>query len=144
MRFSRLLQAGGHHGGKFVYPSSVKDWGPVPSYFHIKERFANPVEMSWSFSPYLPPRNNKFLVYGFGDIGPWLLGSFALSAAVWSWNFYYLRAGSHPHSAEWLAEAERIGNVVERVNGPPVFLNPMRNRIPGYITGPEDLKSKDD
>ena len=29
----------------------------------------------------------------------------------------------------------------QRMNAPPVFLNPFRNRIPGNITGPEDLKT---
>jgi hypothetical protein len=29
----------------------------------------------------------------------------------------------------------------QRVNGPPVFRNPFRHRIPGNIVGPEDLKA---
>ena len=32
----------------------------------------------------------------------------------------------------------------QRVNGSPVFLNPFRNRIPGNITGPEDLLEKEE
>jgi hypothetical protein len=39
----------------------------------------------------------------------------------------------------FIAEAKRIGNVAQRVNGPPVFLNPFSNRIPGGVRGPEDL-----
>jgi hypothetical protein len=40
---------------------------------------------------------------------------------------------------EWVAAAERIGPVSQRTEAPPAFLNPIRNRIPGTIVGPDDL-----
>jgi hypothetical protein len=40
---------------------------------------------------------------------------------------------------EFQDAARKIGPVAERTNAPPVFLNPMSNRIPGYIRGPDDL-----
>lgn len=40
---------------------------------------------------------------------------------------------------EFLAEAERIGPITQRVHAPPVFRNPFTHNIPGYISGPEDL-----
>ena len=36
--------------------------------------------------------------------------------------------------------AERIGPVSERTAAPPVWRNPLRDRIPGAITGPDDLR----
>ncbi|KAL6747782.1 cytochrome c oxidase subunit [Haematococcus lacustris] len=43
---------------------------------------------------------------------------------------------------EFVAEAKRIGNVAQRVNAPPVFLNPFTHRIPGNMSGPEDVKKE--
>ncbi|MEW5306803.1 MAG: hypothetical protein WDW36_009241 [Sanguina aurantia] len=40
---------------------------------------------------------------------------------------------------EFRAEVAKIGNVAQRMNGPPVYLNPFRHRIPGNISGPEDV-----
>lgn len=62
-----------------------------------------------------------------------------------SWFAYYVNRklySTTPKSLtpEFQAEARRIGPVAERVAGPPVFLDPIRHRIPGYIRGPEDLK----
>ena len=37
--------------------------------------------------------------------------------------------------------ARKIGPVAERTNAPPVFLNPMSNKIPGFIRGPDDLRN---
>ncbi|GBF95451.1 hypothetical protein Rsub_08413 [Raphidocelis subcapitata] len=42
-------------------------------------------------------------------------------------------------SPEFQAAAERIGPVAERTSAPPVFLNPIRRRIPGHLRGPDDV-----
>jgi hypothetical protein len=42
---------------------------------------------------------------------------------------------------EFQEEARRIGPVAERTDAPPVFLNPITNRIPGWCLGPEDVPS---
>lgn len=42
---------------------------------------------------------------------------------------------------EFQEAARRIGPVAERTDAPPVFLNPISNRIPGWCLGPEDVPS---
>ena len=39
---------------------------------------------------------------------------------------------------EWKQKAEALGPVADRVIGGPVFLNPMRNGIPGHCPTPAD------
>lgn len=43
---------------------------------------------------------------------------------------------------EFQDAARRIGPVAERTAAPPVFLNPITNRIPGWCVGPDDVPSK--
>jgi hypothetical protein len=43
---------------------------------------------------------------------------------------------------DWIAASKRIGPVSERTEAPPVFRDPFRHNIPGYIQGPEDLIEK--
>ncbi|KAF5831620.1 hypothetical protein DUNSADRAFT_12811 [Dunaliella salina] len=66
-----------------------------------------------------------------------------LTGLLW-WGNYAMFWNQKPvtFDPEFQAEAKRIGNVAQRVNGPPVFLNPFRNRIPGNVTGPEDLQKE--
>eukprot|EP00195_Chlamydomonas_chlamydogama_P005603 CAMPEP_0202899430 /NCGR_PEP_ID=MMETSP1392-20130828/7661_1 /ASSEMBLY_ACC=CAM_ASM_000868 /TAXON_ID=225041 /ORGANISM="Chlamydomonas chlamydogama, Strain SAG 11-48b" /LENGTH=109 /DNA_ID=CAMNT_0049585605 /DNA_START=50 /DNA_END=379 /DNA_ORIENTATION=+ len=45
---------------------------------------------------------------------------------------------------EFVAEAKKIGHVAQRMNAPPVYMDPFHNRIPGSISGPEDAKSSFD
>jgi hypothetical protein len=42
-------------------------------------------------------------------------------------------------SPEFQARTARVGPVAERTDATPVFLNPIRNRIPGHLRGPNDL-----
>eukprot|EP00775_Hariotina_reticulata_P001767 gene1767-2106_t len=41
---------------------------------------------------------------------------------------------------EFQDAVRRIGPVAERTDAPPVFLNPISNRIPGYYRGPDDIQ----
>lgn len=41
---------------------------------------------------------------------------------------------------EFKVEAMKIGNVSTRGEAPPVFRNPIRNNIPGFVLGPDDVE----
>ncbi|KAG2499460.1 hypothetical protein HYH03_002407 [Edaphochlamys debaryana] len=40
---------------------------------------------------------------------------------------------------EFLAEVKRQGEVAPRMHGPPVYINPFAQKIPGSVRGPQDL-----
>uniref|UniRef100_A0A383VJP9 Uncharacterized protein n=1 Tax=Tetradesmus obliquus TaxID=3088 RepID=A0A383VJP9_TETOB len=72
----------------------------------------------------------------------------AVTAAVFgmSWLNSFAFKTPHTFSPEFLAEQAKIGNVMERTNAPAertnapaVFLNPIMNKIPGNILGPDDV-----
>jgi hypothetical protein len=43
-------------------------------------------------------------------------------------------------SAEY--KAAEAKNIITRTDAPPVFINPIRNGLPGNILGPEDLERR--
>jgi len=87
------------------------------------------------------PRSGKIFEIPGSYLLPRIAGILALSGLVWytAPHFTWTKKPGTLDPA-FQAEAARIGNVAQRVNGPPVFLNPIRNRISGNIVGPEDLK----
>jgi hypothetical protein len=65
----------------------------------------------------------------------------ACAAVVFGASWLNSKAFVTPHTCkpEFLAEQAKIGNVMERTNAPAVFLNPIWNKIPGNILGPDDV-----
>ncbi|KAF6253270.1 hypothetical protein COO60DRAFT_1643301 [Scenedesmus sp. NREL 46B-D3] len=82
----------------------------------------------------------------------------AVLGASWLNSFAFVTP--HTFTSEFLAEQAKIGNVMsvllllllllllvlvlvlflqERTNAPAVFLNPIMNKIPGNIRGPDDV-----
>ena len=43
---------------------------------------------------------------------------------------------------DFVAEANRIGQISSRVSAPPVYRNPIRQGLPGGLRGPEDLAAE--
>lgn len=59
------------------------------------------------------------------------------------WHAAHLHVGPRVGNASCLTNngpAALFRPVQQRMNGPPVYLNPFTNRIPGSILGPEDVK----
>lgn len=85
-----------------------------------------------------PPRTGA--LFEFAPTGR--AGAVVLASAVLSAGMLWLTAHSFApvHSADWSRRAEAIGPVADRVAAGPVFLNPMRNRIPGHCPTPEDAR----
>ena len=71
---------------------------------------------------------------------PVLLGFCALSGAFLWLNRKFLATTPESLTPDFRRAAERIGPVSERTAAPPVWRNPLRDRIPGAITGPDDLR----
>lgn len=88
-------------------------------------------------------RTGKILEVPLSVIAPGLLAAFGLS--------YVLNKSSQNYSpwpatfsSEFLAEANKIGNVAQRTEAPAVFLDPIRNGVPGSVLGPDDLVEASD
>uniref|UniRef100_A0A7S0RSR8 Uncharacterized protein n=1 Tax=Chlamydomonas leiostraca TaxID=1034604 RepID=A0A7S0RSR8_9CHLO len=87
------------------------------------------------------PRTGRILEVSAAYLLPRVGMVLGLAGLVWGANQKFLWV-QKPASVtpEFLEEVKRIGPVAQRVNAPPVFLNPFTNRIPGSARGPEDLK----
>eukprot|EP00878_Enallax_costatus_P000418 GHUV01000508.1.p1 GENE.GHUV01000508.1~~GHUV01000508.1.p1 ORF type:complete len:128 (+),score=28.69 GHUV01000508.1:156-539(+) len=68
-----------------------------------------------------------------------LLAFLGLSAAALWLNRRMYTTTVVSMEPEFQAAARRIGPVAERTDAPPVFLNPITNRIPGWCVGPDDV-----
>lgn len=86
-------------------------------------------------------RRGKIFDVPFSYTGPRIAAAMVLAGAIW-WAVPVLTWNHKPEtlSPEFVAEAKKVGAVAQRMNAPPVFLNPFTNRIPGGIVGPEDVK----
>lgn len=84
-------------------------------------------------------QTKTFMEVPFGSIVPHLLSAFAL-AGVCTWANSKLFVTPNSCTPEFLAEQAKIGNVMARTEVPAVFLNPIRNGIPGNVLGPDDLE----
>jgi hypothetical protein len=71
---------------------------------------------------------------------PVLLGACGLSAALLYLNDKFLAKKPETLTPQFRGATERIGPVSERVAAPPGWRNPLRDRIPGGITGPDDQR----
>ncbi|EFJ49974.1 hypothetical protein VOLCADRAFT_74015 [Volvox carteri f. nagariensis] len=95
----------------------------------------------WAAEHPTAPRVGKFFEVPLSYVFPRVAAGLAAAGALWYLNealFWTHKPESL--SPEFLEEKKKIGDVAQRMNGPPVYLNPFSNRIPGSILGPEDVK----
>lgn len=88
----------------------------------------------------VPKTGRLFEIPPLGRAGFVVLASAVASGAL---MFATARVFSPPvpsRSRDFQRKAEQIGPVADRVIGGPVFLNPIRNRIPGHMPTPEDAR----
>lgn len=91
---------------------------------------------------FVVPKTGHFFEVPLGKAGAVVLLASVVSAGL---MFAMGRAFSPEvpsQSPEWRRKADALGPVADRVteNAGPVFLNPMRNGIPGYCPTPEDAR----
>lgn len=89
---------------------------------------------------YVQKTARLFEIPPLGRAGFVVLASAVASAAL---MFATARTLSPPvpsRSPEHVRRADAIGPVADRVIGGPIFLNPMRNGIPGHMPTPEDAR----
>lgn len=95
----------------------------------------------WALEHPTAPRNGRLFEVPFSYVGPRVAAGIALAGCLWWFNNTFMYTYKPESlSPEFVEEAKKIGNVAQRMNGPPVYLNPFTNRIPGSILGPEDVK----
>ncbi|PNH11960.1 hypothetical protein TSOC_001148 [Tetrabaena socialis] len=95
----------------------------------------------WAAEHPTAPRTGRFFEVPFSYLGPRLAGGIAVAGLAWYANsLLFWTYKPETLSPEFRAEAKKIGAVAQRMNAPPVYLNPFSNRIPGSVLGPEDIK----
>ncbi|KAG2499461.1 hypothetical protein HYH03_002408 [Edaphochlamys debaryana] len=95
----------------------------------------------WAAEHPTATRTGRFMEPGLGYMLPRVGAAFVVAGALWWFNSQFGQSyRPETLSPEFVAEAKKIGEVATRVNGPPVYLNPFVNKIPGSIRGPEDVK----
>jgi hypothetical protein len=87
----------------------------------------------------VPPKTAKFLEIGLGRVMPLIFATMGVSyGCLWlnkaTWN-----VPPASLSPQFEAEAAKAGGAAPRLTAPPVYLNPIRNGLPGGIRGPEDM-----
>ncbi|GFR46263.1 hypothetical protein Agub_g7816 [Astrephomene gubernaculifera] len=95
----------------------------------------------WAAEHPSAPRIGKF----FEVPNSWVLPRVAAGLAAagflcWVNAEYLWLQKPESYTPEFQAEQKKIGEVAQRINASPVYLNPFTNRIPGSILGPEDVK----
>jgi hypothetical protein len=86
----------------------------------------------------VPKTGAFFEIPPLGRLGLVILGSSVVSAALLFATGRTFSPAVPSRSPEFKRKAAAIGPVADRVIGGPVFLNPMRNRIPGRYMTPAD------
>ncbi|WIA20985.1 hypothetical protein OEZ85_005322 [Tetradesmus obliquus] len=88
------------------------------------------------------PRTSQFLEVPFRFSGGMTLAFMGLGVlCIWA-NRRTFTSTPVSMSPEFQEAARKIGPVAERAHAPPVFLNPISNRIPGHYRGPEDVPTR--
>jgi hypothetical protein len=102
---------------------------------------ASPFRVGGARGTFVVPKTGNFF-----EIPPLgRAGALVILSAVVSAGFLFAagRTFSPPvpsRDPSFRRKAAAIGPVAERVCDKPVFLNPIRNRIPGYTPTPEDVR----
>ncbi|GLC40019.1 hypothetical protein PLESTB_001520000 [Pleodorina starrii] len=95
----------------------------------------------WAAEHPSAPRVGRFFEVPLSYVVPRVAAGIAAAGALWYLNgaiFWNYKPESL--SPEFVEEKKKIGDVAQRMNAPPVYLNPFSQRIPGSILGPEDVK----
>lgn len=87
----------------------------------------------------VPPKTGKLLDIAFSRVMPLVLGTMAASYGCLVLNKSAWNVEPVSLSPQWEAEAAKTSGAATRLTAPPVYLNPIRNGIPGGVRGPEDL-----
>lgn len=87
----------------------------------------------------VPPKTGKLLDIAFSRVVPLILGTCAASWACLVGNKALFNVPPPSLSAEFQAEASKTTGAAHRLTAPAVYLNPIRNGLPGSVRGPEDL-----
>ncbi|KXZ42719.1 hypothetical protein GPECTOR_122g460 [Gonium pectorale] len=95
----------------------------------------------WAAEHPTAPRVGRFFEVPASFLLPRLAAGIAAAGALWYLNgAIFWSYKPETLSPEFRAEQKKIGEVAQRMNASPVYLNPFTNRIPGSILGPEDAK----
>ncbi|KAG2441537.1 hypothetical protein HXX76_003158 [Chlamydomonas incerta] len=95
----------------------------------------------WAAEHPTAPRVGRIFEVPLGYVFPRVAAGIAAAGCLWYLNNTFLQTyRPETLSKEFLEEQAKIGEVAQRMNAPPVYLNPFSNRIPGSILGPEDAK----
>eukprot|EP00879_Flechtneria_rotunda_P001991 GHRR01002166.1.p1 GENE.GHRR01002166.1~~GHRR01002166.1.p1 ORF type:complete len:126 (+),score=43.53 GHRR01002166.1:166-543(+) len=86
-----------------------------------------------------PPRLGTFAEVPFSFWGKVMAAAMTASACLMWANRRLYTVTVSSMEPEFQDAARKIGPVAERTDAPPVFLNPISNRIPGYYRGPDDI-----
>ncbi|GIL74653.1 hypothetical protein Vretimale_2304 [Volvox reticuliferus] len=96
----------------------------------------------WAAEHPTAPRLGRFFEVPLSYVVPRVAaGMAAAGALVYLNSVIFWNHKPESLTPEFLAEQKKIGDVAQRMNAPPVYLNPFSQRIPGSILGPEDVKS---
>jgi hypothetical protein len=100
-----------------------------------------PLRVAAARGVFVVPKTGRFFeVSPFGRAGAVLLLASIASAGLMFATTRTFSPEVPSRSPEWRRRSDAIGPVADRVAAGPVFLNPMRNRIPGYCPTPEDAR----
>jgi hypothetical protein len=90
---------------------------------------------------FVVPRTGRlFEIAPLGKAGAVVLLSAVVSAALMFGTVQTLTPRPASHSPDFRRRADARGPVADRVAANPIFLNPMRNRIPGHSITPDDAR----
>eukprot|EP00882_Tetradesmus_deserticola_P001281 GHRQ01001384.1.p2 GENE.GHRQ01001384.1~~GHRQ01001384.1.p2 ORF type:complete len:122 (+),score=39.74 GHRQ01001384.1:116-481(+) len=96
---------------------------------------------SWCHPNGQLPRTPQFLEVPFRFSGGMTLAFMGLGGVLLWANRRIFSTTVISMTPEFQDAARKIGPVAERSGAPPVFLNPITNKIPGQYRGPEDVPS---
>lgn len=99
---------------------------------------ASPLRVGARQAFVVPKTGNFFEIPPLGRAGLVLLGASVASAALLFATGRTFSPAVASRSPDFKKKSAAIGPVADRVIGGPVFLNPMRNRIPGSCPTPAD------
>jgi len=90
----------------------------------------------------IPPRTGRLFEFSpTGRIGAIVLLSCVASAGLMAAAERAFSPTPPPsREEEFVRKAEALGPVAQRICAEPIFLNPMRNGIPGYTPTPADAR----
>lgn len=87
----------------------------------------------------VPPKTGKLLDIAFSRVAPLILATMGASYGCLVMNKKLWNVEPVSLTPQFEAEAAKTGGAAARLTAPAVYLNPIRNGLPGGVRGPEDL-----